>query len=64
VIVADREGVLFVSDLFTPGPTAAGGPTVVELDNTITRNGITVRTIAGGHGGTNTFEEFKATLAQ
>jgi glyoxylase-like metal-dependent hydrolase (beta-lactamase superfamily II) len=56
MVVAVANGVLFVSDIFSPGfPPSV--PALRELRDTITANDIDVQMIAGGHGG-------KATLQQ
>lgn len=56
MVVAVANGVLFVSDIFSPGfPPSV--PALRELRDTITQNEIGVDLIVGGHGGA-------ATLAQ
>lgn len=56
MVVAVANGVLFVSDIFSPGfPPFV--PALRELRDTITEHEIVVEVIAGGHGG-------KATLQQ
>jgi glyoxylase-like metal-dependent hydrolase (beta-lactamase superfamily II) len=62
VVVIVAEGILFVSDLFSPGPTATAGVGGKELNDGIIKSGITVKTIAGGHGATSTIEEFNTKL--
>jgi glyoxylase-like metal-dependent hydrolase (beta-lactamase superfamily II) len=56
-----RAGVLFVSDVYTPGaPPGDGGQ---ALDDLIRANGLDVRWIAGGHGGVISYADFQAALA-
>jgi glyoxylase-like metal-dependent hydrolase (beta-lactamase superfamily II) len=58
-------GVVFISDLYSPNPTASDpGPGAVVLNDRITELGLDVATIAGGHGGTITFETFEDLLGQ
>jgi glyoxylase-like metal-dependent hydrolase (beta-lactamase superfamily II) len=56
MVVAVAGGVLFVSDIFSPGfpPNVA---TLRELRQTITDHEIAVDLIAGGHGGTATLQQ-------
>lgn len=54
-------GVLFVSDVYTPGtPPGAGGQ---ALDDLIRARGLPVQWIAGGHGGVISYADFQADLA-
>jgi glyoxylase-like metal-dependent hydrolase (beta-lactamase superfamily II) len=54
-------GVLFVSDVYTPGtPPGDGGQ---ALDDLIRANGLDVQWIAGGHGGVISYADFLADLA-
>ena len=56
-----RGGVLFVSDVYTPGaPPGAGGQ---ALDDLVRANGLDVQWIAGGHGGVISYADFQADLA-
>jgi glyoxylase-like metal-dependent hydrolase (beta-lactamase superfamily II) len=56
-----RGGVLFVSDVYTPGaPPGDGGQ---ALDDLIRANGLDVQWIAGGHGGVISYADFQAALA-
>ncbi|HXV98738.1 MAG TPA: MBL fold metallo-hydrolase, partial [Anaerolineae bacterium] len=60
-----EAGVVFISDLYNPNPTASDpGPGAVVLNDRITELGLDVATIAGGHGGTITFEAFQDLLGQ
>jgi len=59
-IVADKEGILFVSDIYTPSPDATASPGTAELAAAIDAQGIDVKQIAGGHGGVATIKEFRA----
>ncbi len=56
MVVAVAGGVLFVSDIFSPGfpPNVAA---LRELRDAITENEIDVTLIAGGHGGTATLQQ-------
>ena len=57
-----QDGVLFVSDVYSPGtPPGAGGQ---ALDDLIRSRGLDVRWIAGGHGGFISYADFQAALAQ
>ena len=56
-----QAGVLFVSDVYSPGtPPGAGGQ---ALDDLIRSRGLDVRWIAGGHGGFISYADFQAALA-
>jgi glyoxylase-like metal-dependent hydrolase (beta-lactamase superfamily II) len=60
-----EAGVVFVSDLYNPNPDAPDpGPGAVVLNERMTELGLNVATIAGGHGGTITFEAFEDLLGQ
>lgn len=56
MIVAVAGGVLFVSDIFSPG-FPPNVPAARELRQAITDNEINVDIIAGGHGGTATLQQ-------
>ena len=61
VAFLERDGVLFVSDVYTPGtPPGEGGR---ALDDLIRANGLDVRWIVGGHGGFISYADFQAALA-
>jgi glyoxylase-like metal-dependent hydrolase (beta-lactamase superfamily II) len=63
MLVAVASGVLFVSDLFSPG-IPASPQALRELRQAITDNPtIAVERIAGGHGGTATLAELDALIA-
>lgn len=56
MVVAVANGVLFVSDIFSPGfPPSV--PALRELRDTITEHEISIAKIAGGHGGTATLQQ-------
>jgi glyoxylase-like metal-dependent hydrolase (beta-lactamase superfamily II) len=60
-----EAGVIFLSDLYSPNPNApSAGPGGIVLNEAITGFDLDVSTIAGGHGGTITFEDFEALLGQ
>ena len=59
-IVADNEGCVFVSDIYSPGPGGTANAGTAELAAAIDKHNIHVHIIAGGHGGTATIEEFRA----
>lgn len=56
MLVAEAGGVLFVSDIYSPGfpPSVAA---LRELRDAITSHQIDVDLIAGGHGGTSTLQQ-------
>ncbi len=56
----EKEGVVFSSDIYTPPGDA--GPGAKELNDAIVKYGIKVTTIAGGHGDTISYIDFKAKL--
>ena len=61
VTFVHRGGVLFVSDVYSPGtPPGEGGQ---ALDDLIRANGLDVQWIAGGHGGVISYADFQAALA-
>ena len=58
-----NEGVVFVSDLYSPNPGAEPGPGGQAIYETIVDAGLEVSLVAGGHGTTIPFEEFEALLS-
>ncbi len=62
IAFVENDGVIFVSDIFSPGGAAGNG--AVELNAAIVDNGLNNPTfiIAGGHGGTITYSDFLALL--
>jgi glyoxylase-like metal-dependent hydrolase (beta-lactamase superfamily II) len=61
MVVAVANGVLFVSDIFSPGLTPSV-PALRELRDAITQQAIAVTLIAGGHGGTATLAQLDALI--
>jgi glyoxylase-like metal-dependent hydrolase (beta-lactamase superfamily II) len=61
MVVAVANGVLFVSDIFSPG-LQPSVPALRELRDTITNHQIGVDLIAGGHGGTATLAQLDALI--
>jgi glyoxylase-like metal-dependent hydrolase (beta-lactamase superfamily II) len=63
IVYVGGAGVVFVSDLYSPNPAAtsagAGGQLLYDR---ITELGLEVETIAGGHGGSISFEDFEGQL--
>jgi glyoxylase-like metal-dependent hydrolase (beta-lactamase superfamily II) len=60
VTFVEQGGVLFVSDVYTPGsPPGDGG---LALNNLIEANNLDVEWIAGGHGGFISYADFLADL--
>jgi glyoxylase-like metal-dependent hydrolase (beta-lactamase superfamily II) len=60
VTFLEQAGVLFVSDVYTPGaPPGDGGQALNDL---IEANNLDVRWIAGGHGGFISYDDFLADL--
>jgi glyoxylase-like metal-dependent hydrolase (beta-lactamase superfamily II) len=61
VTFAQQGGVLFVSDVYTPGaPPGEGGQALNDL---IVANSLNVEWIAGGHGGFISYDDFLADLS-
>jgi glyoxylase-like metal-dependent hydrolase (beta-lactamase superfamily II) len=61
VIFVEQAGVIFVSDVYTPGsPPGEGGQALNDL---IEANNLGVEWIAGGHGGFISYDDFLADLA-
>jgi glyoxylase-like metal-dependent hydrolase (beta-lactamase superfamily II) len=62
IIFVENPGVIFVSDIFSPGGAAGAG--AVELNTAIVNNGLNnpAFIIAGGHGGTIPYSDFLALL--
>ncbi len=61
VTFVEQGGVLFVSDVYTPGaPPGDGGQALNDL---IEANSLNVEWIAGGHGGFISYDDFLADLA-
>ncbi|HEX5862080.1 MAG TPA: MBL fold metallo-hydrolase [Nocardioides sp.] len=60
VAFAERGGVLFVSDVYTPG--SPPGATGQALNDLIEANSLDVQWIAGGHGGFISYDDFLADL--
>ncbi len=58
----EKEGIVFTSDIYTPPGEA--GPGAKELNDAIVKYGIKVTTIAGGHGDTISYGEFKGKLGK
>lgn len=57
--VGGASQIVFVSDLYSPG-LQPNPPAIKEVNDALTLEGITVKSFAGGHGGTGTFAEFQA----
>ena len=62
LISVENAGVIFVSDIFSPGGAAGDG--ALELNDAIVSNGLNnpAFIIAGGHGGTILYSDFFALL--
>jgi glyoxylase-like metal-dependent hydrolase (beta-lactamase superfamily II) len=60
VLFAADSGVLFTSDIYTPG--APPGPEGQRLNNLIENQSLNVEFIAGGHGAFITYDQFLADL--
>jgi hypothetical protein len=60
VLFAADSGVLFTSDIYTPG--APPGPEGQRLNNLIEAQSLNVEWIAGGHGAFITYDQFLADL--
>ncbi len=61
VTFVEQGGVLFVSDVYTPGGTPGEGGQA--LNDLIEANNLNVEWIAGGHGGFISYDDFLADLA-
>ena len=60
VTFVEQGGVIFVSDVYTPGaPPGEGGQALNDL---IVANNLNVEWIAGGHGGFISYDDFLADL--
>ena len=63
MVRVDKEGILFVVDLYSPGFDVLGGPGPMELYKSIVEDHqVEVNSIAGGHGGAIPFADFKKEL--
>jgi hypothetical protein len=60
VLFAADSGVLFTSDIYTPG--APPGPEGQRINNLIQNQSLNVEWIAGGHGTFITYDQFLADL--
>jgi glyoxylase-like metal-dependent hydrolase (beta-lactamase superfamily II) len=62
IVSVENAGVIFVSDIFSPG--GAAGPGAVEFNNAVIAAGIDTNNalIAGGHGGTIAYADFVGLL--
>ena len=56
IIFVQNEGIVFVSDIYSPG--APPGPGAEQFNDAVIRNDLDVTTIVGGHGGTIAYAEF------
>lgn len=62
IVYVPNEGIVFVSDLYSPTPGADPGAGGSLIHEAITDLDLEVSLIAGGHGTTITFEEFEDLL--
>ncbi len=62
ITFVENAGVIFVSDIYSPGGAAGGG--AIEFNNAVVASGINDPnfTIAGGHGGTILYGDFLTLL--
>ena len=58
LMIVEAGGVLFVVDIFSPGLPA--GPDAAPIVPRVLELGLTIDTVAGGHGGTIPWSDFAA----
>jgi glyoxylase-like metal-dependent hydrolase (beta-lactamase superfamily II) len=55
-----KEKLIFVSDLYTPGPAVQpGDPNAVAFLAAINKAGLSVDRVVGGHGGVGPFKDLQ-----